>query len=1103
MIPVLYEKNESTFTHNGLGTLPDAALCLITEERNGIFELSMNYPVTGLHYGDLQIGRTIKARNAYNGEQLFDIYAISRPMNGLVTINAQHISYRLNQKVLLPCTAGSCTAAMTAIENHILDGSDFDFWTDKTVTANWKCETPKNVRSALGGAEGSVLDVYGPGEYEWDNFDVKFYQHRGADTGVSIRYGKNLVDLVADEDGADVYTACVAYYTAQNGTVVYTSKVKTSEWSATNDLVSTIDMAQFFTPPAGASDSWTPTTSEMETKALQLMTANNVAAVAQNLKVEFELLSQTKEYENLAALERVNLCDTITVTHPGMGVNVKVKVIKTVWNALLDRYDSLELGEPTANFANTITAGLSQSLEDIKAELGDKVDWSHMDIAIANATELITGGAGGYVVLGQNADGEPNEIFIMDAPDQANAVNIIRLNKNGVGFSTQGINGPYTNAWTIDGHLVADFIDTGVLDASIMTAGIITDRTNTNYWNLESGDFHLSGGTNIGNNNTVGKTVVACDVEYGNSSSSSTAPATWTTNASWVQGKYLWTRVKYTLADGTTSYSAARLVANDKGIGNASVVEQYYLSTSNTTQSGGSWSDTQQTWVTGRYYWTRSKITWSDGSVTYTDAVLAKALTSGNQSTDDLDSDLNQTEVFNRLTNNGQTQGIYLENSKLYINASYSATGTLKDTNENFKLLLSDGTMTMKKGSISLGAISGGGYNFTVDSSGNVAIKSGSISLGSSSGTYYFNVATTGAMQWKSSNSSMSSTGVLTATGATITGKLTTTATNNRNVVVDGETTDIKGGTATLSRLGFQGLEVWDSTSTSTKRGSVTANTSLTESDTSLYGLRLYGNPSIEMNANTSSGKVAITGKYLTFNSKDIATQEWVTNQGYLTSVPSGYATQTWVQNQNYLTSSSLSGYATQSWVEGKGYLTSTSLNGYATQTWVQNQGYLTSAPTLSTLSSGALSLAGSGTSAHTTVAPGKLYFKTYSGGTQAMTSFATQGTTEIGGYSWLIANGLVQSVTQVAYSTMQGGSDYDTFIKINTDGTFTLEDVDTGAKIESTTGGSINIYTGSNGKVQFYGPGNRSLYFGKNGLQYTGTDGVSHYVTSSAGNCT
>lgn len=234
---------------------------------------------------------------------------------------------------------------------------------------------------------------------------------------------------------------------------------------------------------------------------------------------------------------------------------------------------------------------------------------------------------------------------------------------------------------------VADWITTGTLMANLIKAGrmVVGDPNDPVFMvDFDSKDVVISATASVGNS-SAGDIVVSADVQYGLSDSSTVQPTTWSTTALWAQGKHLWTRVKMELADGTIEYTTPRRIANESGIGSAEVIEQYYLSTSSTTQTGGYWSNTQPVWVSGRYYWTRSRIKWSNGTYTYTDPVLARGLTSGNQSTDNLDNSLTQREVFNRLTNNGQTQGVYLSNSKLYINASYIATGTISDaTGKNY-----------------------------------------------------------------------------------------------------------------------------------------------------------------------------------------------------------------------------------------------------------------------------------------------------------------------------------------------------------------------------------------------------------------------------------
>lgn len=152
------------------------------------------------------------------------------------------------------------------------------------------------------------------------------------------------------------------------------------------------------------------------------------------------------------------------------------------------------------------------------------------------------------------------------------------------------------------------------------------------------------------------------------------------------------------------------LIQGAAGIGVKGIVEQYYLSNSSTTQTGGSWSTAQPKWQKGKYIWTRSQITWTDNSVTYTTPVLAKAINGANEAVDDLDSSLDQEGVFNRLTNNGKAQGIILQNGQLYINAEYIQSLILKVGGVNNE----NGTFEVYNGSgVLVGKIDKDGAKFT------------------------------------------------------------------------------------------------------------------------------------------------------------------------------------------------------------------------------------------------------------------------------------------------------------------------------------------------------------------------------------------------------
>lgn len=481
MIPILFDKTETSFTTNGIGRLADAISCDIEEERNGIFELTMSYPMTGIHFADIQEDRFIYAQPRPGASnQAFQIYKISRPLDGVVDVFARHISYQLNKIVVMPFQAGSCAAALSGIETNAVGSCPFTFWTDKTATATFKVNVPSTARSLLGGVEGSILDRFGTGEYEWDMYTVRFYLHRGQDRGVTIRYGKNLTDIKNDTSIENVYTAIVPYYANENTVVTLPERILYGEhiYDYTNVMAVPVDLSGQFSDTV-------PTVEQLRNAGWTYLQNSQNWMMAENIEISFVNLADTEEYKDVAVLQRVNLCDTVTVIHSKLGVETQAKVISVDYDVLNERYNTIELGEPRTN--------LSQAVVEASGILEEVPDKSMLQQAIAHATQLITGGLGGYVVMKPNANGEPEEILIMDTNDINTAVNVIRMNKNGIAFSNNGYNPEFfVTAWTIDGAFNANYIASGTIDANLIRAGIIRDLTGSNFWNLETGEMQIS-----------------------------------------------------------------------------------------------------------------------------------------------------------------------------------------------------------------------------------------------------------------------------------------------------------------------------------------------------------------------------------------------------------------------------------------------------------------------------------------------------------------------------------------------------------------------------------------------------------------------------------
>lgn len=360
MIPILFDSKATSFSTNGLGHLTDTVSCKVTEERNGIFELTMEYPVTGIHYEEIALTRLILAQASQDetNRQAFEIYEIKEPINGVVTINARHISYRLNYIPVRPFTASGITQTISGLASNSMETNPFSVVTDITnETSTYNQIEPKSFRSCLGGSESSLLDVFagsGTGEYLWDNYTVRFLLHRGTDRGVQLRYAVNITDLENSKSSEDLITGAIAWWHDSDNTIIeYGDPQYSSNASDYPTRTVLIDVSQ-----------------DMETQPtlsqLNEMAADYVATqgqISQNIKVSFLDLYDIEGKEKAD----VRLCDTLKVIYMPMGIETTKKVIKTVWNVLLNRYDQIELGTIKSSLAQTIVDNIGDIESIVKA----------------------------------------------------------------------------------------------------------------------------------------------------------------------------------------------------------------------------------------------------------------------------------------------------------------------------------------------------------------------------------------------------------------------------------------------------------------------------------------------------------------------------------------------------------------------------------------------------------------------------------------------------------------------------------------------------------------------------------------------------------------
>lgn len=385
MIPILYDKNETTFASNGLGRLRDCISCKVTEERNGVYECDFEYPVTGANYELIQIGRiigvthddynlktterligpltdeeldTITDENGFaltgvetteyevRDIQPFDIVSFSRPIDGVVTFHAVHVSYRQSYLTTNGTNINSLADAFNMLKNST-PSNPFTYLTDKLSTGYMSSAdgVPKTVRSFLGGVEGSILDAYG-GEYEWDKWTVRLWGSRGEDRDFSIRYGVNMLKYDEDLDSSGAYSSCVPYWKNDSAIVIGDRQDCNGSTLTGRGECVPLDLSDKFENQ--------PTKAQVEEMAASMIAVTQPFIPKQTIHVEFVRLQDSSEYAQYRNLLDCRLCDSINVIFPYYNTQAKFKIVKTVWDVLQNRYESMELGDLSTTLAEAL-----------------------------------------------------------------------------------------------------------------------------------------------------------------------------------------------------------------------------------------------------------------------------------------------------------------------------------------------------------------------------------------------------------------------------------------------------------------------------------------------------------------------------------------------------------------------------------------------------------------------------------------------------------------------------------------------------------------------------------------------------------------------------
>ncbi|EGO8444015.1 hypothetical protein EPK30_13090, partial [Enterococcus faecalis] len=470
---VLYEKKNNDWNSLGLGPLTEAINPLVTREKNGIYDLTFEYPVNGKLFNELKVGRWVTANagpTIVARKQKFEIAQITKPNNGIVTVYCEHYRYKLLRSIVTIGIKHENIPAQTALnylKERMQPKGDFSFYSDVDTKSSIDFTDPskfKNGQEALGGVAGSILDNFG-GEYLFDNNQVKLLVEAGKKTNIVIAYGKNLTDITQEESIENTYTSIYGWAkigTGDDEEILTLPEIYIDSDYVNNYTERRIQMVDF-------SDKEPKDVTTLRSMVKSYIKSNKVGVPKVSIKASYVDLASSVMDTELKNLEEIDLCDWVTIAFNQLKINTTAQIVKTVWNVSLDRYESIELGESRTDFAKVI----EESKEEIK-QVTNKINW--LEQAQQEATDIIKNPGKGHVVIYPSL-ADPQEFLIMDTTDIKTAKKVWRWNVGGLGFSSTGYNGSYGLAMTNNGAMVADRMTTGTLRAINIIGVAITGST--------------------------------------------------------------------------------------------------------------------------------------------------------------------------------------------------------------------------------------------------------------------------------------------------------------------------------------------------------------------------------------------------------------------------------------------------------------------------------------------------------------------------------------------------------------------------------------------------------------------------------------------------
>lgn len=468
---ILHDKNETKWNSLGYGPLTNVIEPKVTRARNGEYTLEFRYPMFSPLFDKIEKGNWVVADAGVKQNTLaqrFEIQKVTKPMDGIVSVYAEHYRYQLLRSVLKKGTKKK--GNVNDLMRFLLENSEpkMDF-TVKSVLRDTELEMDlsdpfvfPSTMDAFGGTAGSILDKFG-GEYVFDNNVISLPNEAGEHTKVVVAYGKNLTDINQEESIENTFT-----------TIYPWAKIK--EEGSDEEKIITVDgnfvdgeyvdnYRERRIEAVDFSQRNPKNKAELLTMARQYVISNKIGVPKVSIKASFVDLSSNAMGGTKKYIDSVDLCDYIHVYFKDLKISTEAQIIKTVYRPDLERFESVELGDARTNLGDVIT----DKVDEVDKKLDDYIngatnDWMGMKEDIDNFNDVLNNPGKGKVVVYPSLS-DPQEIYITDNENLNLARKMWRWSEAGLAYSSTGRGGPWTVGMTKDGQIVADLINTGTLKA--------------------------------------------------------------------------------------------------------------------------------------------------------------------------------------------------------------------------------------------------------------------------------------------------------------------------------------------------------------------------------------------------------------------------------------------------------------------------------------------------------------------------------------------------------------------------------------------------------------------------------------------------------------